>query len=93
LTISLRDLFKRTNDPNLEFVYLDEQPKNAEGKAITSYGGIGFRKEDAPLRDLYSEGLKKLRASGRMLEIMKSFDFAEEDLPPADLTSEQVCAG
>ena len=92
LTISLRDLFKRTNDPNLEFVYLTEQPKNAEGKSITSYGGIGFRKEDAALRDLYSAGLKKLRASGKMLEIMKGFDFAEEDLPPADLTSDEVCA-
>ena len=93
LTISLRDLFKRTNDPNLEFVYLDEQPKNADGKTITSYGGIGFRKEDAALRDLYSAGLKKLRASGRMLEIMKGFEFEEEDLPPADLTSDEVCAG
>jgi polar amino acid transport system substrate-binding protein len=93
LTISLRDLYERTNDPNLEFIYLDEQPKNAEGKEITSYGGTGFRKEDTALRDLYNDGLKKLRDSGRQLEIMSEFGFAEEDLPPADLTSNEICAG
>ena len=93
LTISLRPLFERTNDPNLEFVYLDEQPKNKDGKTITSYGGTGFRKEDTGLRDLYNAGLKKLRDSGKQLEIMSAFGFTEQDLPPADLTSDTICAG
>jgi polar amino acid transport system substrate-binding protein len=93
LTISLRDLYERTNDPNIEFVYLDEQPKNADGQPITSYGSSGFRKGDEDLRDLYNKGLAELRASGRQLEIMSEFGFTEEDLPPADLTSDTICQG
>ena len=93
LTISLRPLFERTNDPNLEFVYLAEQPKNKDGKSITSYGGTAFRKEDTALRDLYNVGLKKLRDSGQQLALMSTFGFTEEDLPPADLLSDKICAG
>lgn len=94
LAMSAQSLYTRLNDPELELVTdLSEDPIDQNGKPVRNYGATGFRKSDQSLREFFNVELAKLRASGRQLELMKPFGFAEHDLPPADLTAEQVCAG
>lgn len=92
LTVSARSLHARLKDPNLELVTaLKEDPIDQNGKPVRNYGATGFRKEDTELRDFYNAELAKLRASGRQLELMAPFGFVAEDLPPVDLTAEELC--
>jgi polar amino acid transport system substrate-binding protein len=92
VALTMRTLVKLTNDPNIEYVELSEQPKNADGTTTVFYGSSGFRQQDKDLRDLYNAGLAKLRASGDQLKLMAPFGFAEEDLAPVDLTSDAICS-
>ncbi|KRB29676.1 ectoine/hydroxyectoine ABC transporter substrate-binding protein EhuB [Mesorhizobium sp. Root172] len=92
LTLSARSLYSRLNDANLELVTkLTEDPIDENGKPVRNYGATGFRKEDTELCEFYNTELAKLRASGRQLELMAPFGFLEEDLPPPDLTAEELC--
>jgi polar amino acid transport system substrate-binding protein len=52
-----------------------------------------FRKGDDDLREAFNEELKKLRESGRLLELIEPFGFGPETIPPDDLTTEQLCQG
>lgn len=94
LAMSAHSLFDRLNDPELELITeLSEDPIDQNGKPVRNYGAAGFRKADQSLRDFYDAQLATLRSSGRQLELMAPFGFTEHDLPPADLTAAQVCAG
>ncbi|MEX3954269.1 ectoine/hydroxyectoine ABC transporter substrate-binding protein EhuB [Paraburkholderia sp. EG287A] len=67
------------------------QPVGADGKALYGYPALAFRPADADFRDAYNAQLKKLRESGKMLEILKQYGFSEADLPPENLTSTDLC--
>jgi polar amino acid transport system substrate-binding protein len=64
-----------------------------DGKRQIQAGGFVFRKDDNDLRQAFNVELKKLQANGQWLGIVKQFGFTEANLPPADVTTEQLCAG
>jgi polar amino acid transport system substrate-binding protein len=66
----------------------DFQQPDVEG--IPSYGAAVFRKGDDELREAYNKELKKLKDSGKLLELLEENGFGEENLP-GDVTTDQLC--
>ncbi|MGO1507838.1 MAG: transporter substrate-binding domain-containing protein [Microbacteriaceae bacterium] len=57
-------------------------------------GSTVFRQEDTELLDAYNEELAKITADeSTYLGLVEEFGFTAENLPPADLTTEQLCSG
>lgn len=88
--MSLMEMLKSAGDDNLERVEDFEQPKDENGNEIWGYGAAVFRPADTELRDAYNEGLKQLKESGKLLEILVDNGFAEEHLP-GDITTAALC--
>lgn len=57
-------------------------------------GATVFRQEDTELLEAYNEELAKITGDeASYLELVEPFGFTAENLPPADLTTEQLCSG
>lgn len=57
-------------------------------------GATVFRKDDDDLLEAYNEELAKITADeGTYLDLVEPFGFTAENLPPSDLTTEQLCSG
>lgn len=57
-------------------------------------GSTVFRQDDTELLDAYNEELAKITADeSTYLGLVEEFGFTAENLPPADLTTEQLCSG
>lgn len=57
-------------------------------------GATVFRQEDTDLLEAYNEELAKITADeATYLGFVEEFGFTAENLPPADLTTEQLCSG
>jgi len=57
-------------------------------------GATVFRQEDTELLEAYNEELAKITADeSTYLGLVEEFGFTAENLPPADLTTEQLCSG
>lgn len=57
-------------------------------------GSTVFRQDDTELLDAYNEELAKITGDeGTYLGLVEEFGFTAENLPPADLTTEQLCSG
>ena len=41
----------------------------------------------------YNDHLAELKESGEFLEIISEFGFTEEEVPPAELTADELCEG
>jgi len=57
-------------------------------------GSTVFRQEDTELLEAYNEELAKITGDeAAYLDLVEPFGFTAENLPPADLTTEQLCSG
>jgi len=57
-------------------------------------GATVFRKDDDELLQAYNEELAKITSDeASYLELVEPFGFTAENLPPEDLTTEQLCSG
>lgn len=90
-TVTIRNALARLGDPQLEYAELTEQPRGEDGNPVVSYGGMGFRKQDGPLREAWNQWLAAQLQSGRATQIMEPFGFGSESLPPSDVTADQIC--
>jgi polar amino acid transport system substrate-binding protein len=89
--ISLRQLIKDNPDAPLEVT--DGFVPVLEGKEQVQAGGFVFRKGEDDLIDAFNAELTKLHENGEWLKIVEPFGFTEDNLPPADVTTEKLCAG
>ncbi len=89
--ISLRELLK--TNPGVPFEVTEGFVPMLDGKEQIQAGGFVFRKGESDLVDAFNAELDKLHESGEWLEIVKPFGFTEDNLPPEDVTTEQLCAG
>ncbi|MGV0717910.1 ectoine/hydroxyectoine ABC transporter substrate-binding protein EhuB [Mycolicibacterium sp. XJ662] len=62
-----------------------------DGEKQIQAGGFVFRQGDDGLVEEFNTELEKLHSSGQWLEIVEPFGFTEDNLPPQDLTTEQLC--
>lgn len=64
-----------------------------DGKKQIQAGGFVFRQSDTDLVNAFNQQLEKLHSNGQWLQIVKPFGFTEANLPPADVTTQQLCSG
>lgn len=63
-----------------------------DGENQAGAGGAVFRKENTDLVEAFNTELKKLHEDkAKFLELIEPFGFDESAIPPADLTTEQLC--
>jgi polar amino acid transport system substrate-binding protein len=89
--ISLNDLVKKSPGAQVEVTKGFTPVIN--GKPEVQAGAFVFRMPDTSLRDAFNAELKKLHDSGEWLRITEPFGFTQENLPPANVTTEALCAG
>lgn len=58
-----------------------------------SAGSTVFRFADDELLGEYNEVLADLKDSGELLNIIGEYGFTDEEIPPAELTTEELCEG
>ena len=65
-----------------------------DGVEQVGAGSTVFRQEDTDLLEAYNAELAKITADETSyLDLVEPFGFTAENLPPADLTTEQLCSG
>lgn len=86
--LSTQFLIDSADDSNIERATPFTDPI-IDGKSVRGCGAAGFRKEDTELRDAYNVELAKMKESGELLQILKTFGFTEQELP--NVTTENLC--
>jgi polar amino acid transport system substrate-binding protein len=85
---------------------LDEQRRNAgsdvevtsgfypvvRGRQVIIGGGFAFRQDDTEFRGEFDRALTDLQRSGRWLDAVRPFGLTDDNLPPPQLTTAQLCA-
>ncbi len=91
--LEINNLIATTADPNLERVAPYEQIMDANGKPSLNYQSLGLRKDDQDLVDAINKQLADMHTSGKLLSTLQPFGFTQNEIPPADVTAAQLCAG
>lgn len=81
--LSINDLMKKANDPNLEVI------APVQGAPVYC-DGAAFHKDDVALRDAFDVELKKLKESGEFAKIIEPYGFSAQ--AAMSTTREKLCA-
>jgi len=82
------------NNPNGGVETTQAFVQEIDGVEQVGAGSTVFRKGDTELLDAYNEELAKIMDSEeKYLELVGEYGFTKENMPPADLTTEMLCAG
>lgn len=88
--ISLRTLVAQNPDAGLE-VTAGFVPE-VDGERKLQAGGFVFRQGEDALLTAFNAELRKLQDSGEWVRLAEPFGFSKDNLPPADVTTEKLCA-
>ena len=85
----------------LTAISLTSMAEDLDGVEVTepftqevSAGSTVFRDEDSELLEQYNEQLAELKSDeSRFLDIIGEFGFTEAEIPPAEMTAEELCEG
>lgn len=88
--ISLLDEVRRNAGSGLE-VTAGFSPR-VDGRAVVGAGAFAFRPDEAAFRREFDVALTALQDSGRWVQLAAPFGFTEDNLPPRDLTIDDLCA-
>lgn len=90
--ISLNHMVDQNPDAGVETTEAFEQV--IDGTPQIGAGSTVFHQDDDELREAYNEGLAQITETDESyLEVVGEFGFTAENRAPADLTTEQLCAG
>lgn len=90
--VSLNWMVENGNNDDVETTVAFEQV--IDGVTQTGAGSTVFRQGDTELLKAYNEELSKITGEeSNYLGLVEEFGFTAENLPPADLSTEQLCAG
>jgi polar amino acid transport system substrate-binding protein len=89
--IALKHIVQTLGQPDVEFVELEVQPSDENGKPVIAVAGMGFRKADNDLREAWNAWFHQARQSGEALKIVTPFGIAESDIPGLDVTAASIC--
>jgi len=64
-----------------------------DGKPQAEVGGFVFRKDETSLVNAFNAQLTKMHGNGQWEQIVKPFGFTAANLPPASLTTADLCSG
>ncbi|RVI61358.1 ectoine/hydroxyectoine ABC transporter substrate-binding protein EhuB [Sinorhizobium meliloti] len=76
------NLFKRLDPADWHYVRIEN---------IRSCGGAAFNKNSAELRDAYNDGLRRIRANGTYMKIMKKYGLQEDARDIEKTSTQQLC--
>lgn len=62
------------------------------GKPQAEMGGFVFRKNESSLVSAFNTQLTKLHSNGQWVQITKPFGFTAANIPPADVTTSELCS-
>lgn len=62
------------------------------GKPQAEVGGFVFRKNESSLVSAFNTQLTKLHSNGQWVQITKPFGFTSANIPPADVTTSELCS-
>lgn len=91
--VVIHDVVKKTNDPRLAVASPFEDPVDENGEVVVNYNGTYFQKDDHELREAYNQGLRTIKENGELLGLLEPYGFTEANIPPLDLTAEDICEG
>ncbi|WP_372698912.1 ectoine/hydroxyectoine ABC transporter substrate-binding protein EhuB [Arthrobacter sp. JSM 101049] len=90
--ISLNFMADQNPDSNVEVT--DAFVQDIDGTPQIGAGTAVFAQGDDELREAYNEGLAKITESEQSyLDVVGEYGFTAENLPPKDLTTEELCKG
>lgn len=89
--ISLRSMLNR--HPASKLQVTAGISANPGDRSTQPAAGFAFRPVDAPLRDAFNAALTQLQTSGDWLRVTAPFGVTPANLPPADLTTTDLCSG
>ncbi|GAA1185078.1 transporter substrate-binding domain-containing protein [Nesterenkonia xinjiangensis] len=82
----------------LTAISLEAMAGDADGVEVTdsfahelSVGAHTFRTEDTELLEEFNEHLADLKESGEYLDLVSEFGFTEDEMPPGELTAQELC--
>lgn len=82
------------NNPDAGVEVTDAFVQVIDGVEQIGAGATVFRQEDTELLEAYNAELAKITGDvDEYMSLVGEYGFTEENLPPADLTTEQLCAG
>lgn len=88
--VSLNWMTKDSDDLETTEAFVQE----IDGIEQVGAGATVFRKEDKDLLEAYNKELAKITGDEKSyLDLVEPFGFTAENLPPEDLTTEQLCSG
>lgn len=92
-SVGVRDKVKKSGSPLIEVVE-DFRDLEIEGKPVAGYSSVCFPKDADAFRVLYNHELEKLRAEGKVCEILTSYElFSEANCVTETITVPEVLAG
>lgn len=90
--ISLNFMADQNKDANVEVT--DAFVQDIDGTPQIGAGSTVFAQGDDELREAYNEGLAKITESEETyLDVVGEYGFTAENLPPKDLTTDELCKG
>ncbi|GAB3186829.1 transporter substrate-binding domain-containing protein [Nesterenkonia suensis] len=82
----------------LTAISLEAMAGDVDGVQVTdsfahelSVGGHTFRPDDTDLLEEFNEHLTDLKESGEYLDLVSEFGFTEDEMPPSELTAQELC--
>jgi polar amino acid transport system substrate-binding protein len=86
--VTVRNVVRQTKSKKAEFTKAFT-PK-LDGKPDLGTGAFAFRKSEAKLRDAFNRELHKMKDSGELFRVMKTFGFIPEEM--TKMTAKERCA-
>ena len=62
-----------------------------DGKEQIDCGGAAFRPNDKDLVKAFNTQLAKLKESGQLLQLISKWGFSEKNVPPDDISTQELC--
>ena len=88
-SLTVRDLFDKADDPNLEIASPFTGPV-IDGQPVQGCGAFGFRKGEDAFRKAFDERLDGFLGTPAHLDLVRPFGFTRRELP-GDLTAAELC--
>lgn len=86
--------FMADQNPDAKVDVTDAFVQSIDGVPQIGAGTAVFAQGDEELRKAYNEGLDKITSSEKSyLDVVGEYGFTAENLPPQDLTTEELCKG
>lgn len=79
------------DNPDVEIT--DPFVQEIDGVMQYGAGSTVFRTDDTETLEEYNGHLAELKESGELLEILSEYGFTEAEVPPMEMTAEDLCAG